>query len=126
MRHLFGGSVTAGILLPATPAFAQYYANDFTPPSAISGKLTGAASGKQVGGSGNGHAVLLTGNALTSVDLHPLGYSNSIAEATDDLEQWGDAYAPASGGSHAIKWSGSAASYVDLHSLFTWTHCTGI
>jgi hypothetical protein len=119
-------SLAAGILFLAEPVFAQYYANDITPPSSNTGKLNGAANGKQVGGSGNGHAVLLNGNALSSADLHPAAYSTSIATSTDDVQQCGYGYAPLGGGNHALMWSGSAASYVDLHNIFTWTYCTGV
>ncbi|MCU1232381.1 MAG: hypothetical protein JWP63_348, partial [Candidatus Solibacter sp.] len=126
LRRRVRSGLAAAALLFAQSAFAQYYANDITPPTSSSGKLTGAANGKQVGGSGNGHAVLLTGNALSSIDLHPAGYSNSIASSTDDVQQCGYGYAPLSGGHHALLWSGSAGSYVDLHNVFTWTYCTGV
>jgi hypothetical protein len=115
-----------GLALIATPAFSQYYANDITPPGSNTGKLTGAASGKQVGSSGNGHAVLLTGNALSSVDLHPAGYITSTASSTDGMQQCGWAYSSLGGGNHSMVWSGSASAYVDLHALFTWTYCTGV
>jgi hypothetical protein len=115
-----------GLALIATPAFSQYYANDITPPGSNSGKLSGAANGKQVGGSGNGHAVLLTGNALSSVDLNPAGYITSTASSTDGVQQCGWAYSSLGGGNHSMVWSGSASSYVDLHALFTWTYCTGV
>lgn len=118
--------LAAGIILLAVPAFGQYYANDITPPSANNGKLNAASNGKQVGGSGNGHAVLMNGNALSYVDLHPVGsvYVNSMVTSTDDLQQCGYGYSPY--GNHAILWAGSSASFVDLHSLFTWTYCTGV
>ena len=113
----------ATLLLIGLPAFAQYNSNDITPPISNSGKLTAAASGKQVGGSGNGHAILLKGNALTSVDLNPVGYYNSMATSTDDVDQCGYGYN--GNGMHAMKWSGSAATFVDLAAAYNNTYCTG-
>ena len=55
----------AGILLFTLPVLAQQYnSNDVTPPNSRSGKLTGAATGKQVGVDGNNHAILENGNAV--------------------------------------------------------------
>jgi len=121
-------SRAAGLLLLGLAAFAQQYnSNDVTPIGAAAGKLTGAATGKQVGGGSNGHAYLLTGNVLSSVDLHPsTGWANTLALSTDDTQQCGYGYSLSGSGDHAIMWSGSAASAVDLHSsLFTWSYCSG-
>ena len=119
----------AGVLLLTLPSLAQQYnSNDLTPPNAMNGKLNGASSGKQAGGGGNGHALLESGNALTSIDLHPsFGYSSSMATATDDVDQCGYAYSSSGFGNHASKWSGSAASFVDLHSStgMTYSYCLG-
>jgi len=113
-------------LLANASAFAQYYSNDVTPAGAAAGKLTGAASGKQVGGGSDNHAYLiLSGNALAATDLHPAGYFSSMALSTDDTQQCGYAYSNASFGNHAMLWSGTAASAIDLHSTFTWTYCSG-
>ena len=80
--------ILAGIVLLAVPGYSQYYSNDITPPSANSGKLQGASSGKQVGGGSNSHAYLLSGNALSAVDLHPAtGYYSSMATSTDGTDQ---------------------------------------
>jgi hypothetical protein len=119
---------TASLLLLALPMFAQQYnSNNVTPPTSLSGKLNGAASGKQVGVDGNNHAILELGDATTSIDLHPAtgGYYNSVALATDDVEQCG--YATQFGSPHAMKWNGSASTYTDLHSStgMTWSYCTG-
>jgi hypothetical protein len=117
----------AGVLLMTSiSAFAQYYSNDVTPAGAAAGKLTGAASGKQVGGGSDNHAYLiLSGNALAAVDLHPAAFTSSLALSTDDTQQCGYAYSSVTFGNHAMMWSGSAASAVDLHNLFTWTYCAG-
>src|SRR5689334_8117006 len=109
----------------AGPVYGQYNSNDVTPPTTPAGKLAGAGTGHQVGGGTDGHAYLLNGNALTAVDLHPAGWINSIALATDDTQQCGYAFSSASG-DHSVLWSGSASTFVDLHNLFTWTYCTGV
>ncbi|MCX6613344.1 MAG: hypothetical protein NTW74_21155 [Acidobacteria bacterium] len=97
-----------------------------TPPLSKTAKLNGTSSGKQVGGGGNQHAVLVSGNALSSVDLHPLGYYSSMATSTDDVQQCGYGAGPL-GGYHALVWSGSASSYVDLHpSGFNFSYCMGV
>lgn len=127
-RKSEGGKILAVLflLLSCVPLFGQYYSNDVTPPGLNSGKLTGASSGKQVGGGSNGHAYLINGNSLNSVDLHPAGWTNSMARSSDATQQCGYGYSPITGGNHALLWSGSAASYVDLHNSFTWTYCAGI
>ena len=127
-RTLWRKTVGAvGVLVLSVPVLAQqqYNSNDVTPLSAAAGKLTGATSGKQVGGGSDGHAYLLNGTALASVDLHPAGWINSMALSTDDTQQCGYAYSATTGGNHAALWWGSAATFVDLHSLYTWTYCTG-
>ena len=92
-RHTIATALCSIFMLAtAWGQLPQYNANDITPPSSNSGKLTGAANGKQVGGGGNGHAMLLNGNALTSIDLHPAGYSYSMATSTDGTEHCGYAY----------------------------------
>lgn len=112
--------------LTAVAQQPQYNSNDVTPPGPAAGKLTGATSGKQVGGGSDNHAYLLGGNALTAVDLHPAGYASSMATATDDTQQCGYGYSASTGGNHAMLWFGSSATFVDLHTLFTWTYCTGV
>ncbi len=119
--------ILAGIVLIAVPGYSQYYSNDITPPSANSGKLHGASQGKQVGGGSNNHAYLLSGNALSAVDLHPAtGYYSSMATSTDGTDQCG--YSGSSlGGIHAMKWSGSSSSAVDLHpSGSNFSYCTSV
>ncbi len=120
---------TAGavsLLAMSLSAFAQQYnSNDVTPVGATAGKLTGAVSGKQVGGGNNGHAYLINGNVLSAVDLHPSGWSSSMALSTDDTQQCGYGYAPWTGGNHAMLWSGSPLTAVDLHALFSFSYCAG-
>ena len=111
----------------AVPSYSQYYSNDITPPVAVSGKLQGASQGKQVGGGINSRAYLMSGNALTAIDLHPAtGYYNSMATSTDGTDQCG--YAASNlGGIHASKWSGSSSSHVDLHpSGYNFSYCTAV
>src|SRR5690349_15763577 len=106
------GLFALALALPAVGQ--QFHSNDITPPATAAGKLSGASSGKQVGGGTNGHAYLLNGNALTAVDLQPAGYYSSMATSTDDFQQGG--YASSSlGGIHAMVWSGSPGSAVDLN-----------
>lgn len=118
-------------LLMSQPASGQgYHSNDVTPAGSGSGKLTGASGGKQAGGSqaagtGSPHAVLLSGNALTGVDLNPLTAYYSMATCMDDNQQGGWAYMPT--GIHASAWSGSKESHSDLHpSGYNFSYCLGI
>ncbi|KAB2663474.1 MAG: hypothetical protein DVB31_10750 [Verrucomicrobia bacterium] len=118
-------------LLLQTTAFAQeYHSNDVTPAGAGSGKLTAASAGRQVGGSQgvgsyNSHAVLLSGNAVTGVDLNPPLSSYSLATCADDLQQGGWAYF--AGAQHAVVWSGTAASCADLNpSGYNFSYCLGV
>jgi Divergent InlB B-repeat domain len=131
MKLTYMGALPAAILafVLALPGFGQYYSNDLTPAGTTSGKLLGTKSGKQVGGGGSSsHAVLMTGNALSYVDLHPAsGYYNSMATSTDDSEQCGYSQSMSTATIHASKWSGSSASHVDLHpSGFNFSYCMGV
>ncbi|MEI7821211.1 MAG: hypothetical protein WCK55_09865 [Verrucomicrobiota bacterium] len=118
---LFGASAASG---------QDYHSNDITPAGATSGKLTAASGGKQVGGwqgtsVGAPHAVLLTGNALSGVDLNPATAYYSMATCMDDTQQGGWAYLPV--GIHALVWSGSASSYSDLNpSGYNFSYCLGV
>ncbi len=121
----------AGALMLGLPAAAQdYHCNDVTPAGAASGKLTAVASGKQVGGSqaagtNSPHAVLLSGNAVTGVDLHPANAYQSLATCADDFQQGGWVYFYT--GIHAVEWSGSSASCVDLNpSGYNFSYCLGV
>ena len=121
-----GWRVALGALLLALPTFAQYHSNDLTPPTSTAAKLLGASKGKQVGGGSNNHAYLMSGDALSAVDLHPtVGYLYSVATSTDDTDQCGYAYSSL-GGIHAVKWSGSSTTMVDLQpSGYNFSYCTG-
>lgn len=123
--------VAACAAFTGLPVFAQdYHSNDLTPAGAGSGKLSASNAGKQVGGaqppsSYSPHAVLLTGNALTAVDLNPTGAYYSMATCMDDIQQGGWAYMPT--GLHAVVWSGSAASCADLNpSGYNFSYCLGV
>ena len=109
------------------PAFGQdFHSSDVTPPGTAAGKLTGASNGKQVGGGSNGHALLLTGNALSSVDLNPAGFYSSMATSTDDAQQCGYGRSIL-GGTRALLWTGSAAPVTDLSpSGYNLSYCTGV
>ena len=65
------------------------------------------------------HALLWNGTADSFVDLHPAGFSTSMAYATSGATQVGLASKSAPNGSiltHAMLWNGSAASAIDLNS----------
>jgi hypothetical protein len=119
-------------LLIMQRAVAQdYHSNDLTPPGAGSGKLAASSnSGKQVGSaqvanSYAPHAYLLTGNALTAIDLNPTGAYQSMATCLDDSQQGGWTYFPT--GIHATVWNGSSSSYADLNpSGYNFSYCYGI
>jgi len=72
----------------------------------------GAGDGQQVGGAG--HALLWTGRADSLIDLHPPGFSRSIATGVASKRQVGYGI-DAEGVSHAFLWTGSATSAVDLN-----------
>jgi Divergent InlB B-repeat domain len=119
-----------GLLLTGLCASAQaYHSNDLTPPGSSSGRLNGTSGRRQVGGAqtpSGSHAVLLSGNALSAVDLHPAGYYYSMAMCSDETQEggWGNSYA---GGIHALLWSGSSSSYVDLNpSGYSFSYCLGV
>ena len=133
MKHsLIGLLVAGGALLLQTQVFAQeFHSNDLTPAGAVSGRLSGAASGAQVGAEAGAtsysHAVLINGNALTAVDLHPASYYYSMAMCTDGLQQGGWAYSMTGGGVHAMVWNGSSLSYSDLNpSGYMFSYCLGV
>lgn len=121
-------AIAAGCVLSLSlSAFGQqYHSNDLTPPQALYGtKLTSASKGKQVG-SGDSHAYLLRGNALTATDLNPTGYSSSRATASDDIEECGYGWGPT--GYRGLKWTGTAASAVALQppSGYNASYCVGV
>ncbi len=118
-------------LIAGFAASAQdYHSNDITPAGSNSGKLNAASGGKQVGGSQvtnsySPHACLISGNALTAVDLNPATAYYSMATCLDDSQQGGWAYLPV--GIHALVWSGSSDSYSDLNpSGYNFSYCLGL
>ena len=118
------------LLLHAHVCGQSYHSNDVTPAGAGSGKLTAAVAGRQVGGSqvansSSSHAVLLSGNAVTGVDLNPATAYYSMATCADDTQQGGWAYFAT--GQHAVVWSGSASSCADLQpSGYNFSYCLGV
>jgi hypothetical protein len=119
-------------LLLRTQAFGQeYHSNDLTPPGTSSGRLSGASQGSQVGAAtvanSYSHAVLLSGNALTAIDLHPAPYYYSMAMCADNRQQGGWGYSMSGGGVHALVWNGSSTSYADLNpSGYMFSYCLGV
>ena len=108
----------------------EYRARDLTPAGSTAGRLDAAAGGRQVGsaqaGNGYPHAVLLSGNALTAVDLNPLNYWYSMAMCADDSQQggWGSS---SMGLVHALVWNGSATAYADLNPAgYGVSYCLGV
>jgi hypothetical protein len=63
------------------------------------------------------HALLWSGTAASVMDLHPSGFYQSQAYATNGSQQVGFGWGSVASGSdqHALLWSGTAASVVDLH-----------
>jgi hypothetical protein len=106
-------AMSAG-LVPAGAALA-YEVVFLEPPGVHPSYALGVGGGQQVGyGMGPGNRALLwTGSAGGVVDLHPAGYVQSQANATDGARQGGGAAVP--GATHAGLWGGTAASFVDLH-----------
>lgn len=126
----FIAAVVASLTLVAGSAFAQgFHTNDVTPAGSSAGKLNGVSGGKQSGAeqiAGSSHAVLVGGNALAAVDLHPLGFFMSAALANDDTQQGGWGYSNL-GGIHALVWNGSSTSYADLNpSGYNFSYCLGV
>jgi len=129
VKAIIPACVAVLFCLYSQPAFSQqYHSNDITPPSTPGGKLSGSAAGKQVGSGSNNHAYLLSGNALTAVDLTPSGYYSSQANSisSDGSQECGFGSGP-SGGIHPLVWFGSSSSYADLiPSGFSFGYCTSV
>ncbi|MCU1237736.1 MAG: hypothetical protein JWP63_5703 [Candidatus Solibacter sp.] len=104
----------ASLLLFVLPAMSQQYTSRIlsSPPVAV---LNGTSTGQQVGIDNGGHATLLTGDADTAIDLHPVAYPWSMATATDGVDQCGYVFTGTS--LQAMKWSGSAATAAPLSNL---------
>lgn len=75
-----------------------------------------------------GHALVWRGTAESVVDVHPVGFEQSLAYATDGFQQVGSAAGPSTGGYfHAFLWGGTAASAIDLNPAgFTFSEAHGI
>lgn len=104
-----------------------YESNDITPIGLASGKLTAAATGKQVGGSMvtpyYPHAMRQSENALTAVDLNPAGYYYSMALCADETQVGGWGYGFT--GLHALVWTDDIS--VDLNpSGYSSSYCYGV
>ena len=122
-KHL-SMAVIAATLLAAFPAHAHYHSTDVTPAGSTAGRLTAASSGQQVGSNSSGHAILLTGSALSAVDLNPVGYYSSMATGTDGAVQVG--YGQSGTLNQCILWSGSSSSYSILSpSTYNQSYCFG-
>jgi len=85
-----------------------------TAQSIAGGQIVGSGQKTNVGPT---HALLWINHLV--VDLHPSGYSESFAMATDGAQQVGGGHPVSlgSGYSHALLWAGNAESVVDLHPL---------
>lgn len=133
-KSLLGAICVLALSAPAAFAQQGYHLNDLTPPAAIVGKLNAAASGRQIGSghdalSFQSHAYLFTGNALTGVDLNPVGfgYSQATSISDDGSQQCGYGWGNATG-VRPLLWSGSAASVVNMAPLsgFSLGYCHGV
>lgn len=84
----------------------------------INTNLMGMTDAQQVGSgiiNGSAHALLWSGTAASQVDLHPVGYSWSVANATDGVFQVGSVGQGTA--THAGLWEGTAGSFIDLNTL---------
>ena len=131
MKRTIANLILAGcaLMLHSQALAQEFHANDLTPAGTLSGLLSGAADGAQVGAAAtstsSSHAMLLRGNALTAVDLHPLNYYYSMAMCTDGRQQGG--WGSTSTGIHALVWNGSSAAYADLNpSGYMFSYCLGV
>ncbi|HYR84360.1 MAG TPA: hypothetical protein VE422_09815 [Terriglobia bacterium] len=61
------------------------------------------------------HALLWSGNAASAVDLHPAGFSSSVANAAADSVQVGSGFSTSAQHDHALLWTGTASSAIDLN-----------
>ena len=74
------------------------------------------------------HALLWSGTPGSYTDLNPSGFTQTYGYGTNDTQQVGGGYGPATGNvDHALLWSGTGWSYVDLNpSGFTTSDASGI
>jgi len=121
-----------GYVMPLSPGFTHAAvwlgtsaaAVDLQPLTGfVSSIAFGAAAGQQAGygvtdasQGGAGHALVWGSSASSMLDLHPAGYTFSIAFATNGVQQVGEADDAAfPRHKHAIVWTGTATSAVDLN-----------
>lgn len=110
------GGAPSRALGSATELYSVSAANGFSQVSLLP-SLTIATDGQVVGegipvGGANDHALLWTSSGIV-VDLHPTGFTSSIALTTNGTQQSG--YGTINGNDHALLWNGTAASAVDLN-----------
>ena len=96
---------------------------DLNPSFSLISQALGAGGGQQVGYVMGAldhirRASLWSGSASSWVDLTPPGVTESIAHATDGIQQVGSVKSVR----RASLWSGSAASWVDLHPVLAPSH----
>ena len=99
------------------------------PPGVTDATAYGVWEHYQVGSGGainsQTHALLWAGTAASVVDLHPAGFTSSVARDISSSGQVG--IASSSGRTYAMLWGGTAASAINLHSVsFTDTYAAAI
>ena len=128
-RRLASAGAVSLILVAALPVRAQvsYSATVLYPVNAPSGfdsqDVYSSVAGQSVGNAFeseynySGHAFLWSAPSGSVTDLNPtpLGFTSSLAEATNGPQQVGYGFTPEYPLGHALLWSGSAASAIDLN-----------
>ena len=139
-NYATGNSVTAdlianngklGIDLSARPTYTAFDLSPTNLSGFTSSGAGGSFGGQQIGFGSTGtaaHALLWSGSAASTVDLHPAGFVNSYGAAVAGGQQVGYAnLAGDTGTYHALLWSGSASSAIDLNPAgFTYSQASGI
>lgn len=119
-------AAAASLMLVALPLHAQYTSVNLTPPGGAPARLNGVAGGQQAGAFGiTSHGLLLLGTATSAVDLHPAGFINSQATATDGVQQCG--YGQITDLNEGILWEGAASPAINLTpSVYNQSYCFGV
>jgi hypothetical protein len=113
--------LTATSLIAGQALAVSYTATLLHPEGAAKSWGMGASSSTQVGfgylpGEIHNHALMWTGSPASVVDLNPIGFTTSRAQAASNIYQVGFATGPTTGPNfHAFMWSGSAETAVDLN-----------